>query len=55
MPPPPVDGAPMGTGLEVTVGVTLTNGVGCTGTGGGDAGALADELAVGVLGSFAMA
>ena len=44
----------MGTGLEVAVGVTLTNGVGCTGDGEGDAEGLADGLAVGVVGSLAV-
>jgi hypothetical protein len=39
----------MGTGLEVAVGVTLTNGVGCTGAGGGDAEGLADGLVLGAL------
>jgi hypothetical protein len=39
----------MGTGLEVAVGVTLTNGVGCTGTGAGDAEGLADGLVLGAL------
>jgi hypothetical protein len=45
----------MGTGLAVTVGVTLTNGVGCTGTGAEEAEGLADGLAVGVVvGSLAV-
>jgi hypothetical protein len=35
----------MGTGLEAAVGVTLTNGVGCTGTGAREA----EALAVGVV------
>ena len=39
----------MGTGLEVAVGVTLTNGVGCTGDGEGDAEGLADAVVVGIL------
>jgi hypothetical protein len=48
VPPPPVEGAPIGTGLDVAV--TLTNGVGVISAGvaegDGDDGALEDSLAV---------
>jgi hypothetical protein len=50
VPPPPVEGAPTGTGLADWV--TDTNGVGCT--GGGDGEALAEALAELELGTRAV-